>query len=169
MKRFIGFFAVVFLAGAAGAAEFGVSAFDRAGNISWSNAFPGGVATIETANVVTGRWTAVHNLFTSNSVGHAVLALPPSNTFVRVLAVDLSTNTPRHYTNLTESYGILETVAGKGQFNGDMINYWQASFEGGWATNANLSRPHIAFGHPHGNVIIVDQGSSAVLKVTPEG
>jgi len=50
-----------------------------------------------------------------------------------------------------------------------MFNYWQPSYEGGWATNAQLSRPHIAFGDSRGNVLIVDQGSSSVLKVTPEG
>jgi hypothetical protein len=67
-----------------------------------------------------------------------------------------------------ESYGILETVAGRGTNNGD-VSLWQSSFEGAWATNVQLSRPHISFGDPFGNVLIVDQRSSSVLKVTPEG
>src|SRR5207244_9669121 len=109
------------------------------------------------------------NVYTSNSICIANAPRSPSNTFARLLAVDIATNTPRQYTNLLESYGILETVAGRGQFNGDHISYWQPAFEGGWATNANLSRPHISFGDSFGNVLIVDQGSSSVLKVTPDG
>src|SRR5438034_4533248 len=141
----------------------------RDGGITWSNAFPTGVMTVETTPALGAPWSTRPTLYTSNSVGTAVVPLSGSNTFVRLLAADISTNTPRHYTNLLEAYGILETVAGRGQFNGDHISYWQPSFEGGWATNANLSRPHISFGDSKGNVLIVDQGSSAVLKVTPVG
>jgi hypothetical protein len=84
--------------------------------------------------------------------------------------VDISTNTPAHFTNLVNSYGILETVAGRGQFNGDKVNNWSPTNEGGFATNANLSRPHIAFSDPRNdNIIIVDEGSSGILKVTPDG
>ena len=82
--------------------------------------------------------------------------------------MDISTNTPRHYTNLLESYGVLETVAGRG-FPMSDVSQWQPSYEGEWATNVCLSRPHIAFGDSRGNVLIVDQRSSSVLKVTPEG
>jgi hypothetical protein len=89
-------------------------------------------------------------------------------TFCRLLAVDISTNTPLHYTNLLQSYGVLETVAGRGLKN-DESNQWLPQYEGGWATNACLSRPHIAFGDSCGNVLIVDQRSSSLLKVTPEG
>jgi hypothetical protein len=149
--------------------DFQITSYNRQGTITWSNAFRAGVASIETSSVVTGGWSIVKNVFTSNSVATAAAPLSSSNTFVRVLAVDISTNAPAHYTNLANSYGILETVAGKGEFNGDRTSYWQSSFEGGWATNANLSRPHIAFGDSAGNVLIVDQGSSAVLKVTPAG
>jgi len=150
------------------AADFMIRSADRTGQLIWSNAFPAGVVTIETANVVTGRWSVGSNFFTSNSVGGATVPLAPSNTFVRLLAVDISTNTPRHFTNLVESYGILDTVAGNGQSSTD-TNHWLPSYEGAWATNVSLSRPHIAFGDPWGNVLIVDQRSSSVLKVTPEG
>lgn len=149
---------------------FQIDGATRDGTVTWSNAFPAGVCTLETSPGVIGPWTSRKNVFTSNSTSSAMLALPASsNLFVKALAVDISTNSPRHYTNLLESYGILETVAGRGQFSGDHISYWQAGFEGGYATNANLSRPHIAFGDAAGNVYIVDQGSSAVEKVTPEG
>src|SRR5436190_3240398 len=101
------------------ATNIGIVRSDRAGQLTWSNAFPAGVVTIETAGVLTGittgQWSIGHSYFTSNSAGTVTLPLPSSNTFIRFASVDISTNTPRHYTNLLESYGILETVAGRGQ------------------------------------------------------
>jgi hypothetical protein len=140
----------------------------RLGDFTWSGVFTAGVCTVETASTALGPWAPRTNYFTSNTVGAARVPLSPSNTFCRILAVDISTNTPRHYTNLLESYGILETVAGKGDSNVD-VSQWLPSFEGAWATNVNLSRPHSSAGDPFGNVLIVDQRSSSVLKVTPEG
>jgi hypothetical protein len=151
------------------AADLTVRLQGAGGAINWSNIYQAGVATVETATDVTGPWFAGTNYFTSNTVSAASISLTQSNTFIKLLAVDISTNSPRQYTNLLESYGTLETVAGIGQANGDKTSYWQASYEGGWATNAQLSRPHIAFGDSRGDVLIVDQGSSSVLKVTPEG
>ncbi|HKQ40635.1 MAG TPA: hypothetical protein VJ063_21370 [Verrucomicrobiae bacterium] len=151
------------------AADLKIIAADRNGKVTWSNAFPAGVMTVESARAVAGTWITHPTVFTSNSVGNATMSLTASNTFARLLAADISTNTPRHYTNLLEAYGVLETVAGLGQFNGDRTSYWLPSYEGGWATNAQLSRPHISFGDPFGNVLIVDQGSSSVLKVKPDG
>jgi len=149
--------------------DFRIVSTDNSGKVTWSNAFPTGVCTVETSDTPAGSWTPRENYFTSNSVGTARTGLPSGNTFCRLLVVDLSTNTPFHYTNLLHSYGMLETVAGRGQYNGDKVSYWLSSYEGGWATNANLSRPHVSFGDPHGNVLIIDQGSCSVLKVTPEG
>jgi hypothetical protein len=152
------------------AAEFGIQSFARDGTVTWSNALPAGVVTVETKGSLTGPWfTLAPNYFTSNSVGDARVSLPPTQTFVRLLSTDISTNTPRHYTNLLECYGILETIAGTNGSSGDHISYWRPANEGGYATNANLSRPHIAFGDAAGNIYIVDQGSSAVEKVTPDG
>jgi sugar lactone lactonase YvrE len=151
------------------AGEFRIQSAPANGAITWSGAYTAGVCTVETAPVPTGPWTPRKNLFTSNSVGGAMAPLSASNTFCRLLAVDISTNSPLHHTNLLQSYGLLETVAGRGQFSGDHINYWVSGNEGDYATNANLSRPHIAFGDAAGNVYIVDQGSSAIEKVTPDG
>jgi hypothetical protein len=150
------------------AAEFGINSIESNGRLSWSNAFPTGVVTVETKPTLTDPWLPGTNYFTSNAVGSARIALTPSNGFVRLLAVDISTNSPRHYTNLLESYGVLETVAGRGNSNAD-VSQWQPGFEGEWATNVSLSRPHVSFGDPHGNVLIVDQRSSSILKVTPQG
>jgi hypothetical protein len=150
------------------AADLRITSPARNGSVTWSNAFPTGVMTVETAPALGAPWTTRPTLYTSNSVGTAAVPLSPSNTFVRLLAADISTNTPRHYTNLLEAYGILETIAGRGRLNTD-VSHWSNSFEGEWATNVDLSRPHSAFGDPWGNVLIVDQRSSSILKVTPAG
>jgi len=160
---------VSLVAQAALAADFEIRSADPYGMVSWANAFTAGVCTVETAVTPGGPWIPQQNYFTTNEAGSAPVPISGGITFCRLLATDISTNTPWHYTNLLYSYGRLETIAGKGQYNGDRTSYWLPSYEGGWATNANLSRPHIAFGDPHGNVLIVDQGSCSVLKVTPEG
>lgn len=153
------------------AADFEIQSLDRTGRVTWSGAFTAGVVTVQAKSSLLSSWPApATNYFTSNSVGSAQVALSPTQTFVRLLSVDISTNTPLHFTNMVHSYGILETIAGRGQFNGDKVNYWQATNEGGYATNANLSRPHIAFADPRNDdVLIVDEGSHSVLRVTPDG
>ncbi len=148
--------------------DFRLNSADSGGTITWSGAYTAGVCTVETAATPAGPWVPRASYFTSNALGSAHVDLSPSNTFCRLLSVDLSTNAPLHYTNLLHSYGLLETVAGKGEFNSD-VSHWQPGYEGEWATNVNLSRPHVAFGDRWGNVLIVDQRSSAVLKVTPAG
>jgi len=168
MKTNACLFGACWLVASASAADFGISSFNTSGQLDWTNAFPAGVVTVETKDSLSSPWRPGTNYFTSNSVGTARVALTPTNGFVRLLAVDISTNSARHYTNLLESYGILETVAGRGNSNAD-ASQWQPAFEGEWATNVSLSRPHVAFGDPHGNVLIVDQRSSSILKVTPEG
>ena len=92
-----------------------------------------------------------------------------SNRFFRLVAVDVSTKTPLGYTNFVASYGLLHTVAGNGYGAVDGSNYWHANFEGGYATNAALSRPHFAIADAAGSVFIVDKDSHSVLKVTPDG
>jgi len=151
------------------AADFRFETAAPSGEITWSGAYTAGVCTVELASSPAGPWSASKNLFTSNQTGRTTLSLTSTPAFCRLLNVDISTNSPLHFTNLVQSYGILETVAGRGQFSGDHIGYWQSTNEGGFATNANLSRPHISFGDAFGNVYIVDQGSSAVEKVTPDG
>jgi sugar lactone lactonase YvrE len=155
------------------AADFRMSAWDRQGNISWTNAFPSGVCTVEAATALTNpggaSWQVQQNYFTTNSSGQGQLLLGSSNNFFRLLAADISTNTPAGYTNLLNCYGLLHTIAGNGFGGIDGVNYWQPGFEGGYATNATLSRPHIAVADTAGNVFIADKNSHSVLKVTPDG
>jgi hypothetical protein len=147
---------------------FEIAGLDRDKTLTWSDAFNTGVVSVLTATNVQGPWRPRENYFSTNAAGQARVNPEADTTFFKLLAVDISTNTPHHYTNLLQSYGVLETVAGLGLDNAD-ASQWLSRYEGEWATNVCLSRPHIAFGDSRGNVLIVDQRSSAVLRVTPEG
>jgi len=73
------------------------------------------------------------------------------------------------FTNLVDSYGLLSTIAGSGNILCPSCNSWQPSFEGGAATNAALSSPHIAMADRTGNVYVADKRAHAIRKVTPDG
>src|SRR5262249_7652393 len=69
------------------------------------------------------------------------------------------------FTNLVNSYGILSTVAGSGQITCVSCDSWQSSFEGGRATNAALSSPHVAMADRAGNIYVADKRANAIRKV----
>lgn len=161
-------------------AHAGGPGFQIAGPVSngeffWSNSFPIGVCTLEAASQLSGApgaslWRPVKNFFATNAAGSGFFPPPPGSQFYRLRTVDLSFNTPFSFTNLIQSYGLLHTIAGNGLDSGkDNINFWQPSFEGMYATNVTLSRPHFAMADDDGNVFIVDKNSDSVLKVTPDG
>jgi hypothetical protein len=155
--------------------DFRLSAGPAGGQLAWTNAFACGVCTLETALQLNGAngqpaWVCQQNVFTTNAAGTGGFPPPADNVFFRALAVDLSSNSPLAWTNLVQSYGLLHTIAGSGTDAGeDGVNYWQPGFEGGYATNAALSRPHFAMADNAGNVFIVDKDSDSVLKVTTDG
>lgn len=153
---------------AACGADFQISTFDRSGNLTVSNSFTNGVSTVRTATAVTGPWAAQANFYTTSNTAALKASLSVSNTFVKTSAVDLS-NGRVGFTNLTQSYFLLETVAGAGGVTGAGINKWQAGFENGRATNAQLSRPHIAMADKAGNIYIADKDAHGVRRVTPSG
>ncbi len=72
---------------------------------------------------------------------------------------------------LARAGGLTETNgdAGSPYAGADVTNFWQPSFEGGYATNAALSRPHFAMEDNFSNVFIVDKNSDSILKVTTDG
>jgi hypothetical protein len=154
-------------------ADLTISPLDRSGGFSWSGAFTNGICTVESASTITSRmtnlWRVQQSYFTTNATGQGVLPVNADNRFFRLLAADISPNTPLGYTNLLQSYGNLHTIAGNGAGGTDGVNYWQSGFEGGYATNAALSRPHFAMADDAGNVFIVDRDSHSVLKVNPDG
>jgi len=144
-----------------------ITAYGAAGQIGWTNALVPGVCTIEaTTNAAPGSWLPQQNYFTTTSAGQGTVQPGAGCQFVRLLAVDISTNTLQGYTNLLYSYGLLHTIAGAGDRGADGTDYWKPAFEGGYATNAALSRPHFAMADDAGNVFIVDKDSHSVLKIT---
>ena len=170
---------IIPLLGQAAGTNFQITDFNCRSQISWTNAFPSGVCTVETAARLSGTngytaWIPQQNYFTTNSAGEGGFSFTSSIGFFRLLAVDISSDTPLAFTNLVQSYGFLHTIAGNGDAGysdpgKDVTNYWQPNYEGGYATNAALSRPHFAMEDDFSNVFIVDKDSDSVLKVTPDG
>ena len=66
-------------------------------------------------------------------------------------------------------FGLLQTIAGTGHIGDKGVNGWSARFEGGSATEAELSRPHMAMADAEGNVYIADKDAHAIRRVTPDG
>src|SRR5689334_6023397 len=81
------------------AADLKITGFNSP-KVTWSNAFPAGVMTLETASSVIGPWTPRTNYFTGTSVATGEIPPTGSNTFVRLLGADISTNNPAHFTNM---------------------------------------------------------------------
>lgn len=73
------------------------------------------------------------------------------------------------FTNFVNSYGVLDTVAGSGNIICSACNSWSAEYEGGPATEAALSSPHIAMADRAGNIYIADKRAHAVRKVRLDG
>ena len=71
--------------------------------------------------------------------------------------------------NLVQCYGVLSTVAGSGNIACSACNSWQPGYEGGLATDAALSSPHITMADRAGNLYIADTRAHAIRKVTLDG
>jgi hypothetical protein len=157
--------------------NFCITGVSPIGQIYWANACPTGVCTVEIAaqlGATNTPWVTGRSFFTTNSTGQGTFTPAYGSQFFRLLSVNISTNAPQAWTNLVQSYGLLHTIAGNGDAGYakpgvDGSNYWQASYEGGYATNAALSRPHFAMEDDAGNVFIIDKNSHALLKVTLDG
>ena len=76
---------------------------------------------------------------------------------------------PSEIERVRASFGVIRTIAGKGEVATEGANSWQPGFEGGYAVEAELSAPHIALGDDAGNVYIADKEAHAIRKVTPDG
>jgi hypothetical protein len=161
------FLSAAVLFSAADSAQFQITSFLRKGTLVLGNAFTNGVCTVERADHITGPWFAATNVFTADGTTQVTLSLAGTNGFFRALAVDLS-NGREGFTNLVESYNLLTTIVGAGGTDA-AVNKWRSEFEGGPATNALLSRPHIAMADRAGNIFIADKEAHAVRKVLSDG
>jgi sugar lactone lactonase YvrE len=155
-------------AGSAWSAEFKILSVARNGILAWDNAFTNGVCTLEMALAPQGPWLPQINVFTTNANGSFRFTTGNSRAFYRLSAVDIS-GTSRGFSNLCSSYSIIRTIAGKGDFGTDGFNGWDPRFEGGLATEAELSRPHIAMADDAGNIYIADKDAHAIRKVSLDG
>jgi hypothetical protein len=146
-----------------------ITSYDANGWLSWTNVFTNGACCVEAARGPLGPWAPSTNVFTLVAGGRANIGTPAGTVFYRLLATDLSIRNPDLFGDLTRCYGRLSTIAGSGLGSVDGVNYWQSAYEGGFATNAALSRPHFAMADSVGNVFIIDKNSHALLKLTPDG
>lgn len=147
--------------------DLGISNFSANGTMAVTNAFPTGVVTVEKALTVTGPWLAQKNAFSLAPQVQVQLDTSGDAGFYRALTVDLSG--PGTHTNLFQSYGTLTTIAGSGNIVCSACNSWSGIYEGGLATAAALSSPHIAMADAAGNIYIADKRAFAIRKVTPDG
>jgi sugar lactone lactonase YvrE len=161
---------IVMLPFAVGGADsaFRITSFDKSGVLTWANATVPGVCTVETSTTLSSNWTPAQNAFATSATGHLSVPVESANKFFRLRAVSVS-NSTQGFTNLIQSYGLLETIAGTGVGRNDGVSYWQSSFEGGAATAASLSRPHYAMADKAGNIYIADKGSHSVLRIAANG
>lgn len=88
--------------------------------------------------------------------------------FIALLAsAQADGETGSEFDRVVAGFGRINTIAGRGFVN--TCNGWFSTMEGGVATNAELSRPHMAQADAAGNVYIADKNSHAILMVKPDG
>jgi DNA-binding beta-propeller fold protein YncE len=67
------------------------------------------------------------------------------------------------------SFSTIETIAGLGQIEKKGVSGWKPEYEGGLATAAELSRPHMTVADAAGNLYVADKDAHAVRKISPAG
>lgn len=72
------------------------------------------------------------------------------------------------FTTVVGRYDLLSTIAGLGALS-DGVPEWLPAYEGGLATQAELSRPHTALADDAGIVYIADKDAHAVRAVATDG
>ena len=92
-----------------------------------------------------------------------------SNIFAYIMIISfLCAPAYSQFEEFAAKYDILTTIAGKGELDNGMSG-WLDEYEGGLATQAELSRPHFAMADSSGNIYIADKESHAIRKVTTDG
>jgi len=153
---------IVFLVAAAGQPAASLSG---GGAVTVSGVFTKGVCAFERADSVLGPWYPFKNVFTTAETVQANLPLAGSAGFYRAAAWDLA-GSQAGFANLARVYGRLTTIAGAGSVG---VNNWQPEFEGGPATEALLSSPHMAMADRAGEVFIADKDAHGIRKVRLDG
>lgn len=73
------------------------------------------------------------------------------------------------FDDVLASFGNLDTVAGAGLLDNSGGSDWNVNMEGGLATAAELSRPHMTMADRLGNLYIADKDAHGIRLVTPDG
>lgn len=92
---------------------------------------------------------------------------------IAALLVSTASATLSEYDQLTACFAPITTAfAGNGASSNTLVpeaSDWQPQFENQFATNVDLSNPHIAMADALGNVYIADKASHSILQVTTDG
>lgn len=109
-------------------------------------------------------------LFALNGCGNSqvVVDAPPAPTDAASSQSDAAIPAVS-FDDLVNAYGNLSTIGGTALIGDKDVNGWQPSFEGGPATSAELSRPHIAVADANGTIFIADKDAHAVRAISPNG
>lgn len=73
------------------------------------------------------------------------------------------------FTEFSNSFDIITTIAGRGGIDDKGYNGWSSDYENALATEAELSRPHMAMADMAGNIYIADKDAHAIRKVDLKG
>ena len=84
-------------------------------------------------------------------------------------ALECSTFQVCEYASVVAAYDKLQTIAGVGDIDDKSENGWMDDFEGGPATEAELSRPHFAMANAAGEIYIADKDAHAIRKIDQNG
>jgi hypothetical protein len=149
------------------AGDLHITSCSRTGDLVVAETFTNGVCTLRQADRLEGPWRAVRNVFTTSNEARLSLAPTGAASFFWPWAADLSDGRTG-FTNLTRAYGLLTTIAGNGTGMQE-VNNWKPEYEGGPATNAALSGPHISMADRAGFIYIADKDAHAIRKLLPDG
>lgn len=89
--------------------------------------------------------------------------------FLLLLPAFISFSIKGQQPKIFSTYGIITTIAGKGEIKKSETNGWDTNFEGKPAINAELSRPHFAMSDAEGNIYIADKSGNAIRKISANG
>ena len=134
---------------------------------SLSDAFTNGAVTIEQADAPGTVWEPLQNCFTPTQEVAVVASPEATGMIFRASAWDFS-DTQYGFTNFVNAYGRITLIAGPGATRSD-DNEWRPEFEGGPATNALLSTPHMAMANREGEIFIADKDAHAIRKIRHDG
>ncbi len=150
------------------AAPLRIADWNLAGRLGWTNAPAPGVVTLETASSPAGPWNPLRRAYATQGAGSLVHPPTSPHAFHRLSSVEVP-GTPTGFTNLVQSYGLLETIAGNGGGQTDGVSYWQEWYENQPGPWVSLSRPHFAMADRAGRVFIADKNSHSILRLDTDG